>query len=219
MTDDPEEPEPDETREAFADALEGWGLTPSQVAETLEATGFGLGLVELRASPGAQSPGIAIVVDDRRDPELRELFDWRAATSDAEYVAAWQIEDVPAVRVILGPDEQALLRFAITIRAPAAIERRFLFSVTPVAVFLAKLQIAGTGLWLVPATVIEKYAAREGKLATYDVTSLCLRAGTVERAIPSIDEALAHVGAPRESSQTVHPLNRAERRAAARKKK
>ncbi|MGI8802230.1 MAG: hypothetical protein ACR2KV_08665 [Solirubrobacteraceae bacterium] len=212
------EPEPgnerDETREAFAEALADWGLTPTQVSETLEATDFSLGLVELRPAGGGQSQGIAVVVDDRRDAELRELFAWRAETEDA---AGWEIDGAPLVRVVLGPDEQALVRFALRLRRPVELERRFLFAVHAVARQLAQLQVAGTDLWLVPSTLIEKEIARDGPADTYDLVRHCLHVGRFDRPVPSIDEALAHVGSPRES-QTAPPMNRAERRAAARKK-
>jgi hypothetical protein len=212
------EVERDETREGFAAALAGWGLTPAQVADTLEATDFALGMVELRPPDGGKSPGIALVVADRRDPELRALFAWRAEASDEDYAAAWEVEEEPLTRVVLGPDEQALLRFAIRVRSPFALERRYLFAVGAVAPVLKKLQVAGTGLFLVPAKVIERETAREGTPADFDVLSSSVRVGTVERAIPSIDEALAHVGSPREST-TMRPMNRAERRAEARSAK
>lgn len=195
--------ERDETRESFAEALASWGLTAEQVADTLEATSFGLGLVELRPPEGEPSPGIAIVVDDRRDPELRALFD------RAEEEATVELADGPLVRVVLGPDEQALVRFGFTLRAPAPapapaaeLERRYLFAVAAVVPQLQRLQLAGTGIWLVPSTVIQREAAREGPADTYDVRARCLRVGTVVEAIPGIDEALAHVGSPRESSSS-----------------
>lgn len=204
--------------ESLAGALAGWGMTETQVAETLEGTDFGFGLVELGGAEGGSSPGVAIVVDDRRDAGLRELFAWRAGASDQEYAETWQTGGPPHVRVVLGPDAQALVRFGITIRAPAELERRYLFAVPLIARVLARMQVPGTGIWLVPATVIEKTAAGGGALETYDVADRCLRVGVVERVVPSIDEALAHVGAPRES-ETVRPMNRAERRAAAKGKK
>ena len=194
--------ERDETRESFAEALASWGLTAEQVADTLAATSFGLGLVELRPAEGEPSPGIAIVVDDRRDPELRALF------ARAEEEAAVEVAGGPLVRVVLGPDEQALVRFGFTLRAAAAaaaeeeLERRYLFAVAAVIPQLQRLQLAGTGIWLVPSTVIQREAAREGPADTYDVRARCLRVGTVEQAIPGIDEALAHVGSPRESSSS-----------------
>jgi hypothetical protein len=214
---DPRDDEPvDETRSGFAAALAGWGLTSSQVADTLEATDFGLGLVALRPPEGARSPGIAIVVADRRDPELRDLLRWRAEVTDSSYAAAWAIDESPQTRVVLGPDGQALVRFAVRIREPVRLERRFLFAVHAVAPILTRLQVAGAGLFLVAAKVIEREAVREGPPPpeTYDVLPYCLRVGTIDRAIPSLDEALAHVGAPREPT-----LNRAARRAAQRAKK
>lgn len=207
----------DETREAFADALAGWGMTPTQIAETLEATAFGLGLVELRPAAGGPSDGVALVVDDRRDPELRELFAWRERTSAEAVTAAWKHAETPQVRVVLGPDKQALVRFGVTILAPAALERRFLYAVGAIAGSLTKLQVVGTTLWLVPSTVIEKSIARGGPAGSFDVVDLCLRVGRVREPFPTIDEALAHVGSPRET-QTMRPMNRAERRAAARYK-
>lgn len=202
-----------ETRDEFAQALAGWGLTAGQIAETLEATDFGLGLVDVRA-PGGPSQGVAIVVDDRRDAALRELFDWREAQADGE--AGWAFDQTPQVRVVLGPDEQALVRLAVTIRKPVELERRYLFAVHAVAPLLAQLQIAGTTLWLVPSTVIELHAARGRQPDAYDVAGLSLRVGRIARPFPTIDEALAHVGAPR---QTMRPMNRAQRRAAARSKR
>ncbi len=196
------EVERDETRESFAEALASWGLTPEQVADTLEATAFGLGLVELRPPEGQPSPGIAIVVDDRRDPELRALFaDREQAGEEAEVTV--EVADGPHVRVVLGPQEQALVRFAFRLRASAGeLERRYLFAVAAVIPQLQRLQLAGTGIWLVPSTVISREAAREGPADTYDVRARCLRVGTVAEAIPGIDEALAHVGSPRESSSS-----------------
>jgi hypothetical protein len=200
-----------ETRDEFALALAGWGLTATQIEDTLESTDFGLGLVDLRA-PGGPSDGVAIVVDDRRDAALRELFDWRAGQADE---SGWGFEATPQVRVVLGPDEQALVRLAVAIRRPAALERRYLFAVHAVAPRLAQLQIPGTALWLVPSTLIEREAARGGPADAYDVAGLSLRVGRIAQPFPTIDEALAHVGAPR---QTMRPLNRAQRRAAARRK-
>jgi hypothetical protein len=215
---DDEAGEAGEDGPGLAEALAGWGMTETQVAETLEATDFGFGLVELGAADGEPSRGVAIVVDDRRDERLRELFAWRKQATDEEYAAGWATAGPPHVRVVLGPDEQALVRFGITISAPAPLERRYLFAVPLIARVLAKMQIPGTGIWLVPATVIEKEAAGGGPRAAYEVADRCLQVGVIERAVPSIDEALAHVGAPRES-ETMRPMNRAERRAAAKGKK
>ncbi len=213
MTDDE-----DDDDLGLTEALAAWGLTPTQIADTLEATDFAFGLVELRPPTGEPSPGVAIVVDDRRDPKLRDLFAWRAEAGEDAYHADWETGDAPMVRVVLGPDEQALVRLGVTIRRPAALERRYLFAVHSVAPLLAKMQVPGAGIWLAPATVIEKHAAVDPPPDTYDVTDRCLRVAVCARAVPSIDEALAHVGAPRESEEAP-PMNRAERRAAARKKK
>jgi hypothetical protein len=195
------EDEPDEARESFAEALAGWGLTPSEVAETLEGTAFGLGMILLRPPEGRHvSPGIAIVVADAGDPELRELFAWRADSTAETYAAGWAIDDAPQTRVVLGPDGQALVRFTVSIREPARLERRYLFAVDAFAPLLARLQVAGTGLFLVPSKVVERAAVQDGPPPpdTYDVLPWCLRVGTVDEPIPSIDEALDHVGAPRE---------------------
>ncbi|MCA1689814.1 MAG: hypothetical protein LC720_05055 [Actinobacteria bacterium] len=159
---------------------------------------------------------MAIVVADRRDPELRELFAWRAEASEADYAAGWEVERAPAIRVVLGPDEQALVRFGITVLAPKQLERRYLFAVQAFPVQLARLQVPGTGIWLAPAKAVERAIAREGPQETYAITELCLGVGVFDRAVGSIDEALAHVGSPRESA-VGPPMNRAERRAAARK--
>ena len=201
-----------DTRDEFAAALAGWGLTASQIADTLEATDFGLSLVDVRAD-GRPSDGVGIVVDDRRDADLRSLFDWRETQADE---TGWAFAETPQVRVVLGPDAQALVRFAVTIGRPVELERRYLFAVHAVAPRLAQLQIAGTALWLVPSTLVELQAARGGPKDAYDVAGLSLRVGRIARPFPTIDEALAHVGMPR---ATVRPPNRAERRAAARRKK
>jgi hypothetical protein len=201
-----------ETRESFAAALAGWGLTAAQIEDTLAETDFGLGMVDLRPADGP-SDGVAIVVDDRRDTGLRELFDWRAGQADE---SGWAFAPTPQVRIVLGPDEQALVRLEVSVREPVALRRRYLFAVGAVAPRLSALQIAGTALWLTPSTLIERLAARGGPTDAYDAAALSLRVGRIARPFPTIDEALAHVGMPRE---TVRPMNRAERRAAARRKR
>jgi hypothetical protein len=160
---------------------------------------------------------VALVVSDRKDPELRELFAWRAEATPEDYAAEWKVDGAPSVRVVLGPDEQALVRFGITVLAPKPLDRRYLFAVQAHTGQLSRLQVPGTGIWLAPARAVEKAIAREGPQENYAITDLCLGAGVVARSVGSIDEALAHVGAPRESTSSP-PMNRAERRAAARRK-
>jgi len=208
----------DSEREQFTEALAGWGMSAEMIDETLEGTAFSLGLVELKPETEKSPPEIAIVVDDRRDTELKETFAWRETATEADYWADWDVRQPPLLRVILGSDEQALLRFEFAMLKPHELTRRYLLSVNAEVELLTLMQIAGSGIWLVPASVIQREAARaEGQIQVYDVRSRSLLVGRVADPIASLDEALAHIGSPRPVSTEV-PMNRAERRAAARKK-
>ena len=208
----------DSEREQFTEALAGWGMTAQEIADTLEGTAFCLGLVELTPVDDKAPPEIAIVVDDRRDTELRELFAWRESGTEAAYWEDWDVLQPPPIRLILGSDEQALLRFGVTIVKPSRLERRFMLAVHAEARLLTMMQIAGSGIWLVPSSAVQREAAaHEGRVDVYDLRSRSLLVGRVFDPIVSLDEALAHVGSPRPATGEP-PMNRAERRAAARGK-
>jgi hypothetical protein len=209
----------DGEREQFTEALAGWGMSAEEIADTLDGTTFSLGLVELEPPTERSPPEIAIIVDDRRDPELRDLFAWRESITEADYRAAWDVLQPPPLRVVLGADEQALLRFGVQILKPAEVERRFLLAVHAEVRLLTLMQISGSGIWLVPGTLVQREAASDGghPKNVYDLRSRSLLVGRVADPIVSLDEALEHVGSPRPKS-TEPPMNRAERRAAARKK-
>jgi len=192
----------DEARAEFTEALGGWGMSQEAIAETLEGAAASFGLVELKPDAEKHHPEIAIIVNDRRDPELRELFAWRESVSDADHEAEWQVEQPPLVRLILGSGEQALLRFGVRVVKPSRVERRFLLSVNAEAKLLTLMQISGTGIWLAPASVIQREAARGGPSDVYDVRSQCLLVGRVTDPIESLDEALAHIGSPRGAEPT-----------------
>lgn len=208
----------DSEREQFTEALAGWGMSAEDITDTLEGTAFSLGLVELKPVDDKAPPEIAIVVDDRRDTELRELFAWRESSTEAAYWEDWDVFQPPPIRLILGSDEQALLRFGVKIVKPSQLERRFLLAVHAEARLLTMMQIAGSGIWLVPSSAVQREAAaQEGRVEVYDLRSRSLLVGRVFDPIASLDEALAHVGSPRPAT-TEPPMNRAERRAAARGK-
>jgi hypothetical protein len=187
----------DEVREQFTAALEAWGLATEDIGETLEGTSFSFGLVELKPDAEKHHPEIAVVVDDRRDPELTELFDWRESSTDEAVDAAWEVEQPPLIRVVLGAEEQALLRLGVTILKPNRVERRFLMSVNTEAKLLTLMQISGSGIWLAASSRIQREAARGGPSDVYDLRSSCLLVGRVADPIESLDEALAHIGSPR----------------------
>jgi hypothetical protein len=207
----------DSEREQFTEALGGWGMSADAITETLEGAAFSLGLVELEPPTERSPPEIAIVVDDRRDPDLQELFDWRRSATESDYLAAWDVRQPSQLRVIIGADEQALVRFGVEILKPTRLERRFLLSVNTEARLLTLMQISGSGIWLVPATLVQREAASDGGRPRniYDLRARSLLVGRVEDPIASLDEALAHIGSPRPK---LPGPNRAERRAAARGK-
>jgi hypothetical protein len=207
----------DAERDQFTEALAGWGMSAEEIADTLEGTAFSLGLVELKPETERSPPEIGIVVDDRRDAELRELFAWRESITESAYSEAWDVQQPPLLRVILGSDEQALLRVGVRILEPSRLERRFLLAVHAETELLTLVQISGSGIWLVPASLVQREAARAGPVNVYDLRSKSLLVGRVADPIGSLDEALAHVGKPRPVAGEP-PMNRAERRAAARKK-
>ncbi|HEX3873366.1 MAG TPA: hypothetical protein VHW26_04405 [Solirubrobacteraceae bacterium] len=208
----------DGEREQFTEALAEWGMSPERIADTLEDTAFSLGLVELKPETERSPPELAIVVDDRRDAELRDLFAWRESSTESDYWAGWDVRQPLALRVVLGSDEQALVRFGCTILKPSPLERRYLLSVNAETELLTLMQIAGSGIWLVAGSLIQREAARGGPQSAYDLRSRSLLVGRVTDPIPSLDEALAHVGSPRPADAQPPPPNRAQRRAAARGK-
>jgi hypothetical protein len=209
----------DSEREQFTEALAGWGMSAEAITDTLDGTAFSFGLVELKPVNEKAPPEIAIVVDDKRDAELRELFAWRDSSTEAAYWEEWDVLQPPPVRVILGSDEQALLRFGVTILKPKELERRFMLAVHAEARLLTLMQIEGSGIWLVPSSVVQREAAaQEGRTDVYDLRSKSLLFGRVYDPIVSLDEALAHIGSPRPATSEP-PMNRAERRAAARQKR
>jgi hypothetical protein len=103
--------------------------------------------------------------------------------------------------VILGADEQALLRLGVTIVKPNRVERRFLLSVNVDAKLLTLMQISGTGIWLAASSRVQREAARGGPSDVYDIRSRCLLVGRVVDPIESLDEALAHIGSPRSDEE------------------
>jgi hypothetical protein len=207
----------DSEREQFTEALSAWGMSVEEITQTLDGVAFSLGLVELEPPTERSPPEIAIVVDDRRDAELKELFSWRASVTDADYIAAWDVRQPSQLRVVLGADEQALLRFGVEILRPTTLERAFLLSVHGETRLLTLMQIPGSGIWLVPATLVQREAAADGghPRNIYDLRARSLLVGRVEDPIASLDEALEHIGSPRPKAPGP---NRAERRAAARGK-
>jgi len=207
----------DAARDALTEALTGWGMAQEAIDETLDGTAFSLGLVELERPGKTSPPDIAIIVDDRRDPELRELFAWRSSATEADYWAGWDVRQPPLIRVILGSDEQALLRFSVTILKPSELERRFLLSVHADPLLFTVMQVDGAGIWLAPGSAVQHAAAAGGTSDVYDLRAQSLLVCRVADPIKSLDEALAHIGSPRVAPGDP-PMNRAERRAAARKK-
>jgi hypothetical protein len=209
----------DGQREQFTEALADWGMSAEAIDDTLDGTAFSFGLVELKPAHEKAPPEVAIVVDDKRDAELRDLFAWRESITDAAYSEEWDVLQPPPVRVILGSDEQALLRFGVTILKPKQLERRFLLAVHAEARLLTMMQIEGSGIWLVPSSHVQREAAAaDARVDVYDLRSKSLLVGRVFDPIASLDEALAHIGSPRPATGEPPPMNRAERRAAARKK-
>jgi hypothetical protein len=184
-------------REQLVAALSGWGMPVDDIADTLEGCASTFGLVELKPDAEKKHPEVAIVVDDRNDEELRGLFAWRADTSDDDYLDQWRVEQPPLLRVVLGADDQALVRFGFTILKPDRVERRFLLSVNAEVKLLTIMQLRGCRIWLAAASLIQREAARGGPSDVYDLRERCLVVGRVDEPIESLDEALAHVGSPR----------------------
>jgi hypothetical protein len=185
-------------REQFTEALTGWGMSAEDIDDTLDGTSLSLGLIELTPDTETSPTELAIVVDDKRDAELRELFAWRESATEAAYTAEWEVQQPPLLRLILGSDEQALMRFGVTILKPSQLERRFMLAVHAEPRLLTLVQIYGSGIWLTPASLVEREAAsRRENSNIYDLRARSLLVARVGDPIESLDEALAHVGHPR----------------------
>jgi len=197
--------------------LRRWGATDEQATNMLQGSTFGDGLIGLKTGDATIGTPVGIRVDDSADQELAELFEWRAALDEDDYIEQWETDPAPMWRIMLDSDSpHALARCSITIRRPRNLTRRYLFVVKAMAPLLAEMQRPGTSVWLVPESFVQVESARHGPSSVYDAITRSLLLGRVDRPLASLDQALTHVGYT--GSRPAGP-NRAQRRADRHKKK
>jgi hypothetical protein len=79
------------------------------------------------------NPGVAIMVDEQRDPTIARIFQHRAAQDDQTFLADWKPETTHT-RVLLDPERSdALVAYTIRIIKPIVIRRTYLYSPARVA--------------------------------------------------------------------------------------
>lgn len=173
--------------------LADWGVPPRQLDELLRHAVFGPGGVGL-GDEGSEC-GVGLMIDERRDPELARLFDWRASVDDQTFVTEWESEGEPATaRALLCPHApEAIYAYTVRVRAPVALTRTFLLWVSRQERIVSLFGRRGMSVWLVrePAEVRERASSGTGPGA--DRLAPGLPVGIVSRPPAGLEQALIHV--------------------------
>jgi len=139
--------------------------------------------------------GVAIMVDERRDPELARLFEWRARLDDEAFAAEWETNPFPHAHVLLCPHAQeAIYAYRVSVIRPVTLTRTYLLLVSRQARILSLLREPGATVWLIPQGLAWRERAKEGAGTAYDVYSRALPIGVVPTPPSGLDLALEHVG-------------------------
>ena len=170
--------------------LGDWGVPPRELSELLEHAVFGPGGSGL-GDEGSEC-GVGLMIDERRDPELAWLFDWRASIDDQTFVTEWEVEPATARALLCPYAPEAIYAYTVRVRAPVALTRTFLLWVSRQQRIVSLFGRRGMSVWLVrePAEVRER--ASSGIWPDPDRLA-ALPVGIVSRPPAGLEEALIHV--------------------------
>jgi hypothetical protein len=178
-------------RTRIREVLREWAVPRSQIEAILRDGVFGPGTIGTDDEP---APGIGVMVDERRDPRLGRLFEWRARIGDGEFAAGFRTRPPHAV-IFLCPDApQALLALTVEVRRPLKLRRTYLLVVAKQPRIIAILRRPGAVAWLVPQALAISEWAKEGAGTPEELYSCALPVGSVTRPPAGLARALAHVG-------------------------
>jgi hypothetical protein len=179
-------------RNRIRQVLGEWRIPPPVIKEILREGVFGPGVLGFEQD--GVDRGVAITVDEGRDPELARLFDRRAELDDDSFLDEWE-SGAPHAHTLLCPQApEALFAFTVRVNRPIALTRTYLLLVSKQARILSFLRQRGATIWLVPHAVALREWAKEGAGTGYDLYSQALPVGLVNAPPVGLDAALVHVG-------------------------
>ena len=180
-------------RERLTAMLTRWQVDPSTIADTLKHAVFSPGLAGLQSADPEMNPGVAIMIDEQRDPTIARIFQHRAAQDDQTFLADWKPESTHT-RVLLDPERsEALVAYTIHITRPQAITRTYLLLASSGGQPLAWLAQPGTHVWLIPHHLATQQWAKEGAGAAADIYDRMLPLGEVTDPGLAIEASLQHI--------------------------
>ncbi len=187
------EPMSREERSRLRKVLCRWRVPPTQVEAMLDHAVFGPGALGLDSEQ--MEPGVAIMVDETRDPTMARLFRWCAQLRDEQFAAQWQTKPTARAHVLMCPfAPEALWAYRVEVLRPVKLERTYLLLVSKHAHVLSLLLKPGSIVWLVPQMVAMREWAREGLGTAYDLLSRALPVGRVTEPPRGLEQTLEHVG-------------------------
>jgi hypothetical protein len=179
-------------RNRIRQVLGEWRIPPAVIKEILRDGVFGPGV--LGFDQDGVDRGVAITVDEGRDPQLARLFARRAELDDDAFLDEWE-SGAPHAHTLLCPQApEALFAFTVRVNRPIALTRTYLLLVSKQARILFFLRQRGATIWLVPHAVALREWAKEGTGTGYDLYSQALPVGVVTAPPVGLDAALGHVG-------------------------
>lgn len=171
--------------------LGDWGVPPRELDELLRHAVFGPGGSGL-GDEGSEC-GVGLMIDERRDPELARLFDWRASVDALTFVTEWEVEPATARALLCPYAPEAIYAYTVRVRAPVAVTRTFLLWVSRQQRMVSLLGQRGVSVWLVrePGEVRERASC--GTWLDPDVLGPGLPVGIVSGPPAGLEQALIHV--------------------------
>lgn len=172
--------------------LAEWRIQPALIKAILRDGVFGPGVLGFEQD--GVDRGVAIMVDEARDPQLARLFGRRAELDDDAFLAEFE-SGAPRTHALRCPRApEALLAITVRVNRPTALTRTYLLLVSKQARILSLLRQPGATVWLVPHTVALNEWTKEGAGTGYDLYSRALPVGLVTSPPAGLDAALDHVG-------------------------
>jgi hypothetical protein len=161
-------------RQTLTTTLTRWRIDADTITETLADATFAPGLTGLQSADPNVGPGVAIMIDENRDPLLARLFQIRAERDDQAFLSDWAIGPT-RTRVLTDPDSpEALIAYTIHITKPLDLTRTYLLLASKGGQPLAWLAEPGTNIWLIPHELAIREWAKEGAgAAAASMTECC----------------------------------------------
>jgi transcriptional regulator with XRE-family HTH domain len=180
-------------QEQLTTTLTRWGADPDTIADTLSDAAFVPGLAGIQSADPEIGPGVAIMIDEQRDPQIASLFRTRAERDDQAFVADWKV-DRTHTRVLPAPNApEALIAYTIIISKPTPLTRTYLILASKGGQPLQWLAQPGTNVWLIPHQLAIQESAKEGARTSHDMYDHMLPLGETLEPSLAIEAALTHI--------------------------